>query len=94
MTNEQPPPGLKEFLESLAIGIDKILNGNDVEHDKSLRKNGFVLLIFPYDREDARCNYISNGAQRADIIQMFKDQIKHFEEQGNEGNSNPIRFDG
>lgn len=74
-----PPERIKEFLDSLAAGLDQILNGKGVLEDKSLRKNGFVLLIFPYGQNDGRANYVSNGARRADIIQMFKTQIERFE---------------
>jgi hypothetical protein len=45
------------------------------------REVGFVLLIFPFGEKEGRCNYISNGADRRDIITLFKEQIKRFEGQ-------------
>jgi hypothetical protein len=72
---------LLELLNSLAAGIDSILNGQGVLEDKSKRKNGFVLLVFPFEGFDGRCNYISNGANRNDIVTLMKEQIKRFEEQ-------------
>lgn len=45
------------------------------------RKTGFVLLVFPFNESDGRCNYISNGANRDDIVVMMKEQIKRFEGQ-------------
>jgi hypothetical protein len=48
------------------------------------RKTGFVLMVFPYNEvlnEDGRCNYISNGADRREIITLMKEQIKRFEGQ-------------
>ena len=31
--------------------------------------------------DEGRCNYISNGADRKDIVVMLKEQIKRFEGQ-------------
>jgi hypothetical protein len=73
-------PSLVEFLNSIAFALDQILNGKEVATDKSLRKNGFVLLVFPFGDTSGRCNYISNGANRDDIVKMFREQIKRFEE--------------
>lgn len=75
---------LLDVMNSLAAGVDTILNGKDALVDKTKRKNGFVLLVFPFEGFDGRCNYISNGADREDIVTLFKEQIKRFEEQINE----------
>ena len=45
------------------------------------RKVGFVLLVFPFGSGEGRCNYISNGASRRDIVTMMKEQIARFEGQ-------------
>jgi hypothetical protein len=45
------------------------------------REVGFVLLVFPFGEKEGRCNYISNGADRRDIVTMMKEQIKRFEGQ-------------
>jgi hypothetical protein len=45
------------------------------------RVTGFVLLVFPFEGHEGRCNYISNGADREDIVTLFKEQIKRFEGQ-------------
>jgi hypothetical protein len=63
-------------MQGLARGIDEIFNGLKKGAD---RKVGFVLLVFPYGDETGRCNYISNGADRTDIVRMMKEQIKRFE---------------
>lgn len=78
---EKPPENLRDFLNSIAYALDEILNGKGVVQNKSMRKNGFVLLTFPYNDDSGRCNYISNGAARADIMKMFKSQIDIFEKQ-------------
>ena len=42
------------------------------------RKTGFVLLVFPFHGHEGRTNYISNGADRKDIITLFTEQIARF----------------
>jgi hypothetical protein len=55
-----------------------LFNGKAKGNDK---KTGFVLLVFPFNDNEGRCNYISNGADRRDIVALFKEQIKRFEGQ-------------
>jgi hypothetical protein len=45
------------------------------------RKFGFVLMVFPFDGFDGRCNYMSNGADREDIVTLMKEMIARFEGQ-------------
>jgi hypothetical protein len=64
------------LMKSLAAGIDEIMNGK-----VRPKKNGFVLLVFPFDGpEDQRCNYVSN-AERADIVVLLKELVARFEGQ-------------
>lgn len=69
---------LYEVMNGLAKGLDKVFNG---EAKGAERKIGFVLLVFPFGNEDGRCNYISNGADRKDIVVMMREQIARFEGQ-------------
>lgn len=69
---------LRELMNSLSRGIDAVLNGEAKGKD---RKNGFVLLVFPFEGRDGRANYISNGADRKDIVTLFREQIARFEGQ-------------
>jgi hypothetical protein len=71
-------PQYRELMNNLARGLDKIFNGDAKGAD---RKTGFVLLVFPFGARDGRCNYISNGASRDDVVIMMKEQIKRFEGQ-------------
>ena len=65
-----------EMLQAMAKVLDETLNG-----DKRPRKNGFVLLVFPFDGpEGARTNYVSN-ANRDDIIVALKEIVARFEGQ-------------
>lgn len=65
-------------MNAVAVALDEIFNGDARGSD---RKTGFVLLVFPFGSVDGRCNYISNGADRRDIVVMMKEQIKRFEGQ-------------
>jgi hypothetical protein len=58
--------------------LDQVFNG-DATGDN--RKVGFVLLVFEFGEQEGRCNYISNGADRTDIVTLMKEQIKRFEGQ-------------
>jgi hypothetical protein len=71
-------PEFREMMNGVARGLDDVFNGKNRGKD---RKVGFVLLVFPFDSHDGRCNYISNGADRKDIVVMMKEQIKRFEGQ-------------
>lgn len=78
-------PEYRAKMVALANGINEIFNG-DKKGDE--RETGFVLLVFPFGEKAGRCNYISNGAAREDIVTMFKEQIKRFEGQPDvEGNA-------
>jgi hypothetical protein len=68
----------REKMTALARAIDGLFNG-DVTGPA--RETGFVLLVFPFGEKEGRCNYISNGADRRDIVTMLKEQIKRFEGQ-------------
>lgn len=71
-------PQYRIQMNAIAEGLDKIFNG---EAKRGERKTGFVLLVFPFHSHEGRCNYISNGADRNDIVTLFKEQIKRFEGQ-------------
>lgn len=58
--------------------LDEFLNG-DAKGDE--RQTGFVLMVFPYGSKDGRCNYISNGADRDDVVCLMKEMIARFQGQ-------------
>ena len=68
----------RRMMNSIAGVLDEAFNGEAKGKD---RKTGFVLLVFPFNDHEGRCNYISNGADRKDIVVMMKEQIKRFEGQ-------------
>ena len=65
-------------MTAVAQGLDEIFNGDKKGKD---RPTGFVLMVFPFRSFDGRCNYISNGADRKDIIILMKEMIARFEGQ-------------
>jgi hypothetical protein len=71
-------PDYREKMVATAQALDKYFNGQAKGPN---RKVGFVLLVFPFGEGEGRCNYISNGADRRDIVTLMKEQIKRFEGQ-------------
>lgn len=66
-------------MNAIAQGLDKVLNG---ETKGPARTTGFVLLVFPFgDPDGSRCNFISNGADRRDLVILMKEMIARFEGQ-------------
>jgi hypothetical protein len=65
------------MMNAIAQALDEMLNKEAKGDD---RKTGFVLLVFPFEGNDGRCNYISN-AERKDVVTMMKEQIARFEGQ-------------
>jgi len=63
-------------MNAIARVLDETFNG---DARGSERKTGFVLLVFPYGDVDGRCNYISNGADRRDIIKLLREQANRFD---------------
>jgi hypothetical protein len=66
-------------MKAVAGALDEMFNGNLRAPHK---KTGFVLLVFPFgDDPKGRTNFISNGADRRDIITLFKEMLARFEGQ-------------
>jgi hypothetical protein len=63
-------------MQAIAGALDRFFNG---ETKGAARPTGFVLLVFPFGEKAGRCNYISNGADRRDIVTLLKEQSKRFE---------------
>jgi hypothetical protein len=66
-------------MNQIARLLDEAFNGTARGKD---RKAGFVLMLFPFGTADGqRCNFISNGADRKDIVVLMKEMIARFEGQ-------------
>ena len=74
--------GYHEQMTAIARGLDDFLNG---EAKGDARHTGFVLMVFPFNElgpeGQRRCNYMSNGADRKDIVALMKEMIARFEGQ-------------
>jgi hypothetical protein len=63
----------------LAKQLDHLFNG-DLRGQS--RTTGFILMVFPFGEDiHGRCNYISNGADRNDVVTLMKEMIARFEGQ-------------
>jgi hypothetical protein len=74
-------PEYIEKMNVIAGALDKTFNR---ELKGNNRHTGFVLMVFPFDgprKGDGRCNYISNGADRKDVVTLMKEMIVRFEGQ-------------
>ena len=76
---DQPiEPQFVEKMNAVAHVLDELFNGEAKGKD---RKTGFVLMVFPFGDHSGRCNYISNGADRNDVVTLMKEMIARFEGQ-------------
>lgn len=72
-------PEYLEKMNKLARAIDVWFNGDKRGND---RETGFILLIYKFgDVEEGRCNFISNGTDRRDVVTLFKEMVARFEGQ-------------
>lgn len=65
----------RQKMNELAGFLDHEFNGPVREPARHI---GFVLLVFPFHGHEGRANYISNGADRRDIVTLFTEQIARF----------------
>ncbi|HRN83254.1 MAG TPA: hypothetical protein PK857_00420 [Hyphomicrobium sp.] len=68
---------LRGVMNDIARIVDRRLNGKVRREQRTV---GFVLLVFPFNEHEGRCNYISN-ASRDDIVVLLKEQLRRFEGQ-------------
>ena len=71
-------PQYVENMQAIAQVLNETFNGEAKGND---RKTGFVLLVFPFGDTTGRCNFISNGADRRDVVTLMKEMIARFEGQ-------------
>lgn len=66
-------------MNAVAQALDVAFNGDKHGAD---RPTGFVLMVYPFGNVGTgRCNYISNGADRKDVVALMKEMIARFEGQ-------------
>lgn len=65
-------------MTAIMRGLDEFLNGGA---KGDARKTGIVIMMFPFGAATGRCNYMSNGADRRDIVTLMREMIARFEGQ-------------
>lgn len=70
-------PQYRMKMEAIARALDDVFNADRKGDDRQV---GFILLVFPFEGREGRCNYISN-AERNDVVTLLKEQIARFEGQ-------------
>lgn len=68
-------PKVHGVMNDIARIVDETLNGTPLP---ARRRNGFILMVFPFDDHEGRCNYISNAA-RDDMKVLLREQLARFE---------------
>jgi hypothetical protein len=69
----------RDKMNRVAQVLDNTFNGAAGGTD---RKVGYVLLLFEFGEKEGRCNVISNGADRKEIVTLFREMIARFEVKG------------
>jgi hypothetical protein len=67
----------REDMGKVARLVDEIFNGP--RNRAKPREIGFILMVFPFEGHEGRCNYMSN-AERADVLTLLKEQVARFEQ--------------
>lgn len=67
-------------MAALAKAVDELLNPELPGLPGGGKRNGFIIMMFPFEGHGGRCNYISN-ARREDVVVMLKEQLARFEGQ-------------
>ena len=67
-----------EKMTAVIQAIDEFFNGKAKAPHKQI---GVVMMVFRYGDEPGRCNYMSNGADRQDVVTLMKEMIARFEGQ-------------
>jgi hypothetical protein len=68
-------PEHRRLMVEIAQTLDLAFNGMKRGPE---RPTGFVLMVFPFGEVLGRCNYISNGADRHDIVALMTEMIARF----------------
>jgi hypothetical protein len=80
MTDDEIEMGAEEAMMTLKFALDRTLNGEQVKtNPDAKRRNGFVLMLFPYEDRSGRCYVISNGITREEIVGMMRFQVEDFD---------------
>jgi len=70
----------RDGMQRLAFELDQLLNGVLIGQNRQI---GFVALMFPFGQHSngAQVNFVTNGANRDDVIALFKAMLARLEGQ-------------
>ena len=77
----------QDQMNAVARGLDEVFNGKARGADRTI---GFVLMVYEIGKA-SRCNYISNGADREDVVALMREMIARFEGRYVEDHRSPDR---
>jgi hypothetical protein len=86
MTKEQPSgygdgpidPKYREQMVAVMGALDEFVNPGRKGKE---RENAIVVMMFKFGTAPGRCNFMSNGVDRRDLIVLMKEMIARFEGQ-------------
>ena len=66
----------RQYMITIMKTLDELVNPGQKAPNK---ETAIVVMMFPYGDGPGRCNYMSNGVSRKDMVTLFKEQIARFE---------------
>ena len=69
-------PEYREKMIAVIKTVDEFVNDNKRGKDREI---GIVVLMFPFGDGPGRCNFMSNGVARQDLVALMKEMIARFE---------------
>lgn len=68
----------RKQMEVVMRTLDGYVNGDAKGAD---RKTGIVVMMFEFGDDPGRCNFMSNGVSRADLVTLMREIVARFEGQ-------------
>ena len=68
----------REQMIAIMRTLDEFVNGDT---KGPARETAVVVLMFKFGDEPGRCNFMSNGVDRRDLVTLFKEMVARFEGQ-------------
>lgn len=71
-------PKFREQMVAIISALDDFVNGGKKGPD---RENAIVVMMFKFGTAPGRCNFMSNGVDRKDLVILMKEMVARFEGQ-------------
>jgi hypothetical protein len=69
----------RQAMAGVMQALDEFINGPP--GPDYVKRTGIIVMMFPYGEVEGRCNFMSNGADRRDVVTLMKEMIARFEGQ-------------